>query len=353
ADSKKALVQATDRQIKYAAGTEAFLSRDPVYHINEQFRQTFDFVGKNAARRLGAETEKNNLPESDGRETEVARPERKRFGASRAETGAARDDASSDMDGRTDMRDVYKPAPGEENQNFINRFSQTAFGRGDMSGAVIRGTGEMMLLSCLKRTVCQSQPKNFRQRTLFNSSASTKRNVRGYEQDKVIFNKGEANSAVGIVIDAVQSAGRTVEMLADLLEGNDSLPDGSGADTLFRQYPFLTDKKERELLAGYRETLDRLHGPEAADKRAILDRAIIKTQALIEKKQQLRNNFTQHLRFLSNRAMLASEVFNDEAFSQMLLKHLEEYSPAPPPPDDDGRNRKEAEEGRNLQEEDS
>lgn len=40
-----------------------------------------------------------------------------------------------------------------EDQDMLRRFSETAFQRGTLSGAVIRGTGQMMLFSCLKKTV--------------------------------------------------------------------------------------------------------------------------------------------------------------------------------------------------------
>ena len=243
------------------------------------------------------------------------------------------------------MSSLYKPSPGDEAGTFADRFSQTAFSRGNMAGAVMRGNGEMMLLSSLKRTVGQTQPENYRQRMLFQSGTSAKRNIGGHRRDKVIFNKGEVYSAVGLVVDAAQNARRTVDTLAELAEGGNSLPEGSGAETLIKQYPFLSDERERGLLEKYSKASKQLGGSDAAERRLVLEKAHQRTQALIAKKQQMRFGFTQHLRFLSGRAQQAAEVFEDEAFKQTLLSHIEEYNAAPPPPDDDGGKREDSEEG--------
>ena len=78
----------------------------------------------------------------------------------------------------------------------VRRFSETAFQRGTLSGAVLEGTGQMMLFSCLKKTVGQSQPDKWQQRKLF-EKASPMRNVPGHSPDKVVFNRGFTHSAGG------------------------------------------------------------------------------------------------------------------------------------------------------------
>ena len=41
------------RQMAWAAGTEQFQHRDPLYHVTESFQQTFDAIGRRHARRQG------------------------------------------------------------------------------------------------------------------------------------------------------------------------------------------------------------------------------------------------------------------------------------------------------------
>ena len=41
---------AVKRQLSLAAGTEAFQNRDPIYHLTESFRQTFDMMGQQRAK---------------------------------------------------------------------------------------------------------------------------------------------------------------------------------------------------------------------------------------------------------------------------------------------------------------
>ena len=48
-----ALEQSLRRQMAWAAGTEQFQHRDPLYHVTESFQQTFDWIGKQHAQRLG------------------------------------------------------------------------------------------------------------------------------------------------------------------------------------------------------------------------------------------------------------------------------------------------------------
>ena len=94
----------------------------------------------------------------------------------------------------------------------LQRFSETAFQRGTMSAAVLQGSGRMMLFSCLKKTIGQSQPNKWQQRKLF-EKASPGRNAPGHNPDKVFFNRGFTDSAVGLVIDTLRDARRTVETM--------------------------------------------------------------------------------------------------------------------------------------------
>lgn len=70
----------------------------------------------------------------------------------------------------------------------VRRFSETAFQRGTLSGAVLQGTGQMMLFSCLKKTIGQSQPDKWQQRKLF-EKASPMRNVPVHPPDREVFSQ--------------------------------------------------------------------------------------------------------------------------------------------------------------------
>ena len=209
------------REMAWAAGTEQFQHRDPLYHVTESFQQTFDAMGRRHAARLGGEMNEEDLPRGEAQ-------------------------AQEQMPDDTSSRAFYE-RDTPENQAMLRRFSETAFQRGTLSGAVLRGTGQMMLFSCLKKTVGQSQPDKWQQRKLF-EKASPMRNVPGHSPDKVVFNRGFTDSAVGLVVDTLRDARRTVEDMRDLVLGKSEMGQ-AGADTLRTMYPFLDDRRERELLS--------------------------------------------------------------------------------------------------------
>ena len=51
------LEQSLRRQMAWAAGTEQFQYRDPLYHVTESFQQNFDAMGRRHAARLGGAPE--------------------------------------------------------------------------------------------------------------------------------------------------------------------------------------------------------------------------------------------------------------------------------------------------------
>ena len=294
-------------QLAWAAGAQQFEHRDPLYHVTESFQQTFDWIGKQHAQRLGQQGSGGFSPAETPEEGQPAREERQ-----------SRD---------TSAQGFYQ-AKDEQRQQALGRFSETAFQRGNLAGAVIQGTGKMMLVSCLKRTVGQSQPQKEQQKKLF-EGASQQRNVPGHSPDQVIFNRGFAHSAVGLVVDTLRDARRTVDSMADLAQGKSEMGCGSGADTLRTMYPFLDDSRERGLLEQYRQQL-RTAGE--GQERAALQNATARMEALIEKKAQMKLEFTNKLRFLSDRATEALEVFSQPGFSTALDQALREALGAEEPP---------------------
>ena len=301
------LEQTLRRQMAWAAGTEQFQHRDPLYHVTESFQQTFDAMGRrHAAQLAGEEPERETPPGGE--------PVRQ----------------GEEMPDPTSARSFYERGRPED-QEMIRRFSETAFQRGTLAGAVLQGTGQMMLFSCLKKTVGQSQPDRWQQQKLF-EAASPMRNVPGHTPDRVIFNRGFTDSAVGLVVDTLRDARRTVEDLRDLALGKSEMGE-AGGDTLRTMYPFLDDSRERGLLEQYRQQL-RTAGE--GQERAALQNAAARMEALIEKKAQMKLEFTNKLRFLSDRATEALEVFSQPGFSTALDQALREALGAEEPPPQEG-----------------
>lgn len=305
--AEEGLSQTLRRQMAWAAGTEQFQHRDPLYHVTESFQQTFDAMGRRHAEELAG-----GRPEGRAAEEQAQRPE------------------GQEVPDPTSARAFYERSQPED-QNMIRRFSETAFQRGTLSGAVLEGTGQMMLFSCLKKTVGQSQPDKWQQRKLF-EKASPMRNVPGHSPDKVVFNRGFTHSAVGLVVDTLRDARRTVEDMRDLALGKSEMGQ-DGGDTLRTMYPFLDDSRERALLEQYRQQL-RQTGE--GDERAALQNAAARMEALLEKKAQMKQEFVNKLRFLSDRAAEALAVFTEPGFSQALDQALREAVGAEEPPPDEG-----------------
>ena len=126
----KDLSRTLRRQMAWAAGTEQFQHRDPIYHVTESFQQTFDAMGRrHAAQLAGGETEEH----------------------AGAQPGQPQEEAGQ-MPDPTSARGFYERSSPDD-QDMLRRFSETAFQRGTLSGAVLQGTGQMMLFSCLKKYV--------------------------------------------------------------------------------------------------------------------------------------------------------------------------------------------------------
>lgn len=291
--------QTVRRQLSWAAGAESFQNRDPLYHITESFQQTFDAIG----RRHGAELADKAASEED------------------LPSGEAPDPMSA--------RPFFEDS-GREGGALLSRFSETAFQRGTLSGAVLRGTGRMMLFSCLKKTVGQSQPDKWQQRKLF-QTASPERNVPGHSPDRVLFNRGFTDSAVGLVVDTLRDARRVVDDMTDLVRGGSEM---GKSGTLLKMYPFLDDSRERELLNQYRR---QLAGLRPGDPTAsVLHNAIVRAEALIAKKAQMKLAFINKLRFLSDRATEALAELEASGAAEALYGALREAESAETPEEGDG-----------------
>ena len=315
--SERALPAVTEKQVRkqigQAAGTEYFQNRDPLFHVTENFQMTFDAMGQRHA---------SNLAKQEGRWDEAGKEQN------------PEQQTAEQLPDKTSTRSFYDRTNADE-QELLRRFSETGFQRGTLSGAVLRGSGQMMLFSCLKKTVGQNQPDKWQQRKLF-EKASPHRNSPGQNPDRFIFNRGFTDSAVGLVIDTLRDSRRVVEDMQAVVSGSFRNESGFGgaASTLKKMYPFLDDSRERQLLQEYQAQLETMDDGDPT--RSILHNALNRTHALVQKKAQMRMEFMNKLRFISDRATEALEVFSAPGFSAQMHEALVREMNDTQPPDDRG-----------------
>lgn len=313
---------AVEKQLSWAAVEgNRFQHRDPLAQVTESFQQTFDQMGQRRTEQLtvgggaGVSKEKQTQPGSE--EAAQALSSRKRPGAH-----------------------FHAELP----QTPIQTFSEMAFQRGRLASAVLQGTGRMMLATCLQHSVGQQSPVQSRQ-TLFGAGTQV-RVVPGSSPDQMVFHRGFARSAVGLVVDVLSDARSVVDTLAEMAGGTGTLEENEGAQTLRQVYPFLDDSREQELLDQYRA---QLAGTTGVEERQVLQNAIVHAEALITRKAQMKNEFITKLRLISDKAEEALEELQSEDTIDFLTAALGAASLAEPPelppepPDDgegDGRSKK-------------
>lgn len=302
------------RQLAQASGSEFFQHRDPVYHVSESFQQTFDRIGQAHGAELTGGSEQTATRTENRAETE-SRPETERQARSSArETNAS---GQEQTDTRRSLPNTMIP---------LQRFSETAFQRGSLSASILAGTGKMMLVSCLKRTIGQSGPKRLQQQSLFDTGSQT-RNVPNRDPDQMVFNRSFAQGAVGLVVDTIRDARRVVQSMEDMARGTGEMK-GADSGTLRAMYPFLDDSRERQLAAQYEAQL-----AQTTDEReqAVLQNALVRTRGLWNKKKQMKVEFINKLRLISDRAAEAQAEFEAPGFVDEIMTALIEPEEAPPP----------------------
>jgi len=335
--------QGVQRQLAWAADAEQFQNRDPMFHITENFMRSFDAMGSMQQQRAAGMIESvpgltDFLGKIIGQDEEFNQQETKMTESDIFDPGG--DDGAKALYRQSRMNEEF-----EENKHgqgrLMNKFTDMTFMRGKMSAAVLRGTGNMMLFSCLKRTLGQSQPYKLQQRKLFQGGSRgwKPRNTKASDAQSTTLLRNEvfADSAVGLVFNVTKDARRTVEQMAELIENG-----GTGTETWERMMPFLSFQKEEALLDEYRSRLDNLgNGPGTEKQRAVLTKAMTRTQTMLAKKKQMRNEFMFKLRAIGGQAKQAAITFSNEEFQETLkymLTHETAYPEppeGPPPPEDE------------------
>ena len=339
--------QTVKRQLAWASCSEQLQNRDPMFHITENFMRSFDAMGSLQAEKL-AGSMKEDVPGLfdflGGSFEEQKRKSKEKENVPLMQEGNAfdwgGDDGSKALYRQSRMNEEF-----EENNHgqggLMNKFTEMTFMRGKMSAAVLRGTGNMMLFSCLKRTLGQSQPMKLQQRKLFQGGSRQWKPMNTKASDAqsttVVRNEVFADSAIGLVFNVTKDARRTVDQMSELIENG-----GTGTETWERMMPFLSFQKEEALLDQYTKRLGQLgSGPESEKERSVLSKAITRTQTMLAKKKQMRNEFMFKLRAISGQAREAAAVFSDADFQETLHRMLTQETPFPeppagdPPPDDE------------------
>lgn len=280
------------RELSIAAGVAVSGQRDPVAQLSESFRTVF---------------ERRGLLYTAGAERQL-------------QTGS----------GFFEREAKSSPA------GVLRRFSQIAFQNGALSAAILEGSGKLMLVSCLKGALVWNTSEPDETRTLFDVG-SQRRNVPGRDPDQMLFNRGVAGSAVGIVVDALRDAHRVVQSMREMAEGTGELKAAEGGVTLRTLYPFLEDARERELLERYAA---RLKDCDDVQERPVLQNALVHTRAALDKKAQMREEFTSKLRVLSSQAEEALTEFEAPRFAGQIIAALLLGEPPDEPPDEPGGGRR-------------
>jgi hypothetical protein len=179
--------------------------------------------------------------------------------------------------------------------------------RGKLIGAALDGRFEMVLHSALERTVGLREPKNERQRKLFESGYKDV-NISGYHKDAVYTNSGEPDSPVAVAVrDVLRSARSVTEELRSLL-------DSRGNESLRKLYPFLDTDGDKQQLASLRARAEAANASGDSELGDVLERAVFKYEAIIERKSAERTRFSRNLAIMAENVERALLEYGGDEF---------------------------------------
>ena len=264
------------------AGVDYAPNRDPVYALSDGFSCVFDLVGTQSAQILAGKAPKE--------------PQ------------------------KTDMRELVE----NDEQGSLRRFASYAFQSGRMAGAVLRGQGEMMLYACMERAAGRGLPRTESRRRI--DSLADERPV-PQSSVRVRFG-GDAHAAVAVTLRATAAATRAlsaVQKSALALEGQ-------GVNTLRETFPFLFTEEDRALVEALSEKRRRMWNASSEEIR-IVDRALVRARALLQKKEQRKRDFLTKLESMLANARAAESLFArmEAEFSQNSDEGFTDISQSPDP----------------------
>lgn len=322
---KKQEVDATsplNKSLKSLSGlpTKGCEHRDPVSSVTDCFTASFSAHGLAMSKlKEGEEAEDNSLA-GEGEKQNKADEEAEGKPWSELQLGEKKEEQpTGGMEANYQQTKLQK-----QSGRFIHKFADITFGRGNIAAGILQGEGKILLVSSMKQAVGQAPPTNQRQQKLWGDS-SVQREVPS-DDSKIIFNEGDVNTAVGIVIDSINSGRNALENLSRIVtEG--SIGSGEEAQALEQMYPFLSTRRERALIETYQERLSAMESDEAgAPERASLEYGLKKTQAILQKKQAMCARFAAVSDVMAGRAKTAEEEFSEAAFPAALFQTLLEFA---------------------------
>lgn len=215
-----------------------------------------------------------------------------------------------------DMRLNYTPNAEQKNSgNFYSMFSEHAFKRGNLSAAILKKKGAVMLVGSLKKTIGQPEPFNEKQRVL-SGCASRDRTMSGL--DTQLWTNNQAKSAVGLVLKSGRSSLRWFSDIQRIMESNQNGESKEELQALYRILPFMDLNREKQLMGKYeekigvlkerREGLKSFKSHSEADLKELerissqmrfLEKAIEQIQDVIRKKRTMQMRFKDYLNHLS------------------------------------------------------
>lgn len=256
------LEQQIRRQLAWTAHASGGMERDPFVHLSEQFCTRFDQRG----RQMLAQTVE----------------EQERTGGSRPE--------------------------------FLCCFGQTLFQRGQLAGAILNGTGEVMLQSCLRSSLRKFAPEAFPQRHLF-APMNREQYIPLHTTDRVRYAQEQSGTAVAIVTGALQSGTELLSEWMDVLQGTATEQAGL-RQTLRNLYPFLDDSRERQLADTYRRMLE---DPACTGQRKMdLEHGMLHANGLIREKARQRQRMQDLLGGFLQRARVMQQALQRETLQHDL-----------------------------------
>ena len=128
-------------------------------------------------------------------------------------------------------------------------------------------------------------------------------------------------------MDSIRDARYTMKHMEDIAKGKMG-PDGM--ETMRKQYPFLTDDREKDLLQKYK---NQLGSTTSDEQKNAINAGILKLEHVIEKKAQMKKQFLEHLRSLQDNARRAEKMFMSEELLSDLHNESTKESTEDIPPD--------------------
>ncbi|MDD2420956.1 MAG: hypothetical protein PHU78_02235 [Heliobacteriaceae bacterium] len=310
-----AMKHSIEESLAMSAGTVRIKSRDPVYHLTESLKTTFDLCGRYNAAELARE---DGFPGSSEEETAQGLNQE-------LQTGKSKRNFTGEFP-------EYQSTPEEKAEgDFYSRFSDIAFRNGHLASAVLQNGGKTMFVSCMSRALGQRGPHNSKQTRLF-SATSVQAPIKN-SLAKAVFNR-YTNGAVGLVVESIHSARQTLQFFERLAaEDPQDAVLSMKEDTLQRLYPFLTISQDTERMAQYEERLKELtrleqgtndleERNEILAQKAVLTAGMTKTQGLIARKRQMKNQFFCLLTQLLENSRKAETIFTHPGFPGEVLGAL-------------------------------